>query len=215
MIKAVIFDMDGVVVLSKHGDFAAWKKIFEEIGSKLTHKIFTKFQGMRTVDIIKAYSKKTFTEQEIKSLGNKKQKYFLEYAKENGVEEIRGVTTLLRILKEKRYLIGLGTSAPRMKANFILKRLGLKKYFNEIVTVENIRNGKPNPEIFLKVASKLRCRPEECLVIEDAANGVLAAKKGGMKCLAITTTHSKNELKNADKVVNKFNQSTINYIENL
>lgn len=84
-----------------------------------------------------------------------------------------------------------------------------------MLTADDVVKAKPDPEMFLKAAQRLKCRPEECVVIEDAPNGITAARAAGMKCLAITTTHKRDELKGADKVISSFNELAIDYLKRL
>jgi beta-phosphoglucomutase-like phosphatase (HAD superfamily) len=96
-----------------------------------------------------------------------------------------------------------------MKMKLVMKESGLAKYFSVFVTGEEVERGKPNPDIFLLAAERLNVPPDHCLVLEDAVNGVAAAKAAGMKCVAITSTHQNADLVNADLVINDF--SALNY----
>jgi HAD superfamily hydrolase (TIGR01509 family) len=146
---------------------------------------------------------------------NRKEKYFIEEIRKNRPQPTKGLKKLLATLSRTNYKIGLGTSAPSYKTKIVLETLGIKEFFNSIVTAEEVRQGKPNPEIYLKVAKKLNVKPKECIVIEDAPKGIEAAKNAGMKCIAIPTTHKKAELKNADKIINSFNKLTMKVIESI
>ena len=105
--------------------------------------------------------------------------------------------------------MALATGASREKLEFILKKFQIKQFFDAIITADDVENGKPDPEVFLKAAQKLGVDPENCIVMEDASNGAEAAKAAGMACIAITSTRGKNQLQKADLVVNSYQELNI------
>lgn len=215
MIKVIIFDMDGVVVNNRIQDFKAWKRIFLEYGFNLNYKKYLSFLGMKGEEIIWKNINENIPEKEVLKIVNRKERYFVEEIEKRKLKPPKGLKKLLKGFQRANYKIGLATSAPSYKTNIILERLKIKNFFDVVVTAEEVSKGKPNPEIYLKVAEKLGVEPEKCIVIEDAPNGIEAAKNAGMKCIAITTTHKMSELKNADKIINSFKELTIKVIKNL
>lgn len=214
MAKAVIFDMDGVVVNSMQADYHAWEKIFKENSIAFSNDVFKSFLGMKSRDIIKRLVKKEATDEEAISLEKKKEAYFLDCAKQE-LTEITGVTDLLKELQKQNIPTALATGGTQGKADFVLATLGLKNYFTAITTADNVSEAKPNPEIFLKSAQKLTVAPNDCVVIEDAQNGIQAAKAAGMKVIGITTTHTQEELSNADKVIDNYSQLSLETIQTI
>ncbi len=122
---------------------------------------------------------------------------------------------MLESLIQNNLKTALATAAVKDKVRVVLEITGLNKYFSVVVTADEVSKGKPDPETFLKAAGKLSCKPEECVVIEDATNGIRAAKNANMKCIAITTTHHRAELEEADKTVESFAELTAETIKNL
>jgi HAD superfamily hydrolase (TIGR01509 family) len=112
--------------------------------------------------------------------------------------------------------MALASSNNKMAVDSIIEKFGLRKYLKVAISGDDVTNGKPDPEIFLKASEKMNIEPHECLVIEDAANGVIAAKAAGMKCIGLQNKNSGNQdLSEADLVVNNFNKLDINLIKDL
>lgn len=214
MIKGIIFDMDGVITDNKEQDFTAWKRVFADFGLDLNIDGYKSFTGMKGEEIVKEYIKLDADEEEATSLTRRKEEYFIEEIKKNKIEPTKGVERFLDDLKVNGIKMGIGTAAMKFKANAILEELGLKHYFDIIVSAEEVKRGKPDPETYLKVAEMLNLKPEECFVIEDAPNGIETAKNSNIKCIAITTTHERSELGRADKIIDSFNELIVSELIN-
>ncbi|MFH1510098.1 MAG: HAD family phosphatase, partial [Candidatus Woesearchaeota archaeon] len=139
---------------------------------------------------------------EISKAAKLKEKFFYETCAKHRLELTKGARQLIKKLKKNGYKIGLGTSSNKYKVKFVLSKLGMSKTFDTVVTSNDIRKGKPDPEIYLLTAKKLKA--SECIVFEDAPLGVEAAKRAGMKCVALTTTHKRRDLKKADRIIRDF-----------
>lgn len=209
MIKGAIFDMDGVITDNKEQDFTAWKRVFADFGIDLTFDGYKSFTGMKGEEIVKRYIRLGAGDEEATELTLRKENYFIEEIKKNKIEPTEGVVRLLNDLKAAGIRMGIGTAAMKFKANAILEELGLKDFFDIIVSAEEVKKGKPDPETYLKVAQELGFETEECFVIEDAPNGIEAAKNGGIKCIAITTTHKRSELGQADRIIDSFDELVV------
>lgn len=209
-IKGVIFDMDGVITDNKEQDFTAWKRVFADFGFNLTIKEYESFTGMKGEEIVCKYIKSDATEEEASSLTRRKEEYFIDEIQKTKIEATKGIETFLKDLKINNIKTGIGTAAMEFKANVILEELGLKNFFNIIVCAEKVKKGKPDPETYLKAAEELNLKPEECIVIEDAPNGIEAAKNAGIKCIAILTTHKESELGRADRIIRSFDELDVN-----
>jgi beta-phosphoglucomutase-like phosphatase (HAD superfamily) len=105
--------------------------------------------------------------------------------------------------------MALATGASRKKLEFVLQKLPIKQYFDAMITADETNSGKPDPEVFLNAAKELGVTPGNCIVMEDARNGAQAAKKGGMLCIAITTTRSEDQLQAADLIVDGYHELDI------
>jgi beta-phosphoglucomutase family hydrolase len=214
MIKGIIFDMDGVITDNKEQDFTAWKRVFADFSLDLTFDGYKSFTGMKGEEIVKKYIKIDAGDKEATSLTRRKEEYFIEEIKKTKIEPTKGVERFLNDLKASGIKMGIGTAAMKFKANAVLEELGLKHYFDVIVSAEEVKRGKPDPETYLKAVEMLNLRPEECFVIEDAPNGIEAAKNGNIKCIAIATTHEKSELGRADIIINSFDELVVSELIN-
>ena len=200
--KAVIFDMDGTLIASTQADYLAWQKLLAEYGVPLPYEDYFPLLGMRSMDLVRM--KLQLEGPAADKALEKKMQYFKEGVKEEGIERIPFSRSFLTELKEYSVRLALATSSRKPKTELVMEHTGLLEFFEIIVTGEDVKNGKPAPDIFLRAAGKLQVAPEDCLVFEDAASGVEAAKSAGMKCVAITTTHGDSELKKADLIIERF-----------
>ena len=205
--KAVIFDMDGTLIASTEADYLAWKKTFEDNGRELTYEDYFPLLGIKSADVV---------EKELKLEGEKvdkalakKLEYFEEIVATKGIDPIPFAEDLLKRLRKMPIKIALATSSRKMKMQMVMTKLDFLKYFDVLVTGEEVHHGKPSPAIYFLAAEKLGLKPEDCVVVEDAANGVIAAKDAGMKCIAITTTHAKAQLHRADVIIDSFENLNI------
>lgn len=200
MIKAVIFDLDGVIVDTAHYHYIAWKRLANEIGIDLTIEDNERLKGvsrMRSLDIILELGGVTLTDQEKEDLANKKNVWFVEYLEQMKPDEIfPGVKPLLKELREQGLRIGLASSSKNAKT--VLNLLMIGEEFDTVVDGTMVVNSKPDPEVFLLTARNLGVDPKECLVFEDAEAGVEAAHNAGMKCIGVGTTLQLNK---ADRII--------------
>lgn len=188
-IKAILWDMDGVLIDSEAYHIQAENETLKEYGIHVTPEISKPLMGCTFTDYFKgvaAHFKKNLPTEKIlrdhaKRLENYAQVIFplVDHAQE--------------VLKKltHRYLLALATSSSRALAHTIVKRLKAEKIFKTIVTGNDIRNGKPNPEIFLKAAERLGVKPKQCAVVEDSLNGFRATKAAGMFLIARKAEHNK------------------------
>lgn len=202
MIKACIFDLDGVIVDTAHYHFLAWQRLAGEIGINLTEKENERLKGvsrMDSLDIILRLGKVTMSAREKQALADKKNSWFLDFLSRMQPEEIfPGVKKLMADLKSVGIKVGLASSSKNARA--VLKLLKIENLFDCFVDGTMISKSKPDPEIFLLAASKLSINPQECLVFEDAEAGVEAAIAAGMKCIGVG---SQDQLSKADRVIQK------------
>jgi beta-phosphoglucomutase family hydrolase len=204
MIKAVIFDMDGVLISSKELHTEAWIKCLQEFN--IIVKEYKYVTGISSIDVAQKYKQKYNLLASPEEISNKKVNIYNTLAEKT--ELILGVVEFIRNIQTK-YKLSLATSEYSKTTNIILSKHNLDKYFDLVVTVDDINQPKPNPEIYLKTAKELKLKPSECIVIEDSVVGVEAAKSAGMKCIAITTTTPRSKLKQADLIVDSFKEIDI------
>ncbi len=214
-IKAIIFDLDGVIVDTAIFHYQAWKRLANEYGFDFTPEQNEQLKGisrLESLEILLSIGGIEISLAEEKNrVANKKNEWYRENILKMTPDDILpGVKNFLLDLKNTNYKIAIGSSSKN--AGTILERIGLDGFFDAVIDGLKITNSKPDPEVFLKAANELNIDPENCLVFEDAAAGIEAAKKAGM--LAIGVGKYEN-LSNADKVIPDFNDINVFMIENL
>lgn len=195
----VLWDMDGVIVDSGRAHFVSWQKSLARYGLPCTWEFFQQTFGMNNRGIISLLMERDATDEEVETIGGLKEELFRQDVA-GKLEPLPGVMDWLRRFTEAGFAQAVASSAPQENIDAIITGLDIGEFFTECVSGAHLR-GKPDPATFLLAASRLGKAPEECLVIEDARVGVEAAKSGGMKCVAVCTTHEAAELAKADKVV--------------
>ncbi|PID52227.1 MAG: hypothetical protein CR972_03010 [Candidatus Moraniibacteriota bacterium] len=214
MIKAVLFDMNGVIIDDEHIHEKAFQKTVKKYGINVSHNDYLSCCAGKTDR--KGYEDiSTFfnIDLNIDELLKEKSQMYLELFPENK-KSYDGVIELIKDLA-KIYTIALTSSSSRSEIDLITKELGIINNFATTISADDVKNGKPNPEPYLKTAQILGINPENCVAIEDSASGVQSAKDAGCYCIAITTTHSKKDLYNADVIVDKFSQINQTLIEKI
>jgi beta-phosphoglucomutase len=202
---AVLFDLDGVIVDSKEAHFQAFKQLGEEVGYDFTHDTFTKIFGRHNNDIFPILFGSPLPQERIDELADRKEDIVRDLIR-GKVEALPGVAALIPALQEAGFHLAIGTSTPLPNVELILGELGLREYFQQIVSAEDVTEGKPHPQVFLLGAERLGIPPERCVVVEDAVAGVQAAHNGGMKALAVTTNHPREALGKAERVVDSLEE---------
>jgi beta-phosphoglucomutase len=187
MKKAVIFDVDGVLVDTVPYHFEAWKRMFEEAGSKFDFDDYLeKVNGLpRAVGIKNILT--DVSDNDLDKLAEKKQQYFLEMIDQKPPRPLSGVKKLLQSLGENLFYIAAASSSKN--APFVLKKVRLDHFFNTIVSGHDFKKPKPDPELFLTAAKKMHIDPSECVVFEDAYHGVEAGNRGGMYTIGVMTSN--------------------------
>lgn len=193
-IKAVIFDLDGVIVSTDEYHYQAWKKMADEQKIYFDRKINENLRGvsrMESLEIILRKSEKKYSQEEKKQLAEFKNDYYKVLLNNLTPDDILpGVMKVLDTLKDNGIKVAIGSSSKNTV--FILKQIGLANYFHAVADGNGIKNSKPNPEVFLLAAKLLNMPPQNCLVVEDADAGVEAALAGGMEVIGVGSA-SKNE----------------------
>lgn len=200
--EAVIFDMDGTLIDSTEADYLAWKRVFAEHRMPLTYEQYFPMLGKRSHDVVK-YGLQLEGAEVDTALTNK-MRYFNEVIDTEGIRLIEGAREWVELLSRHRVRLGLATSSRRPKMTLVMERAGLLDYFAVTVTGDEVIHGKPAPEIFLLAAERLGVEPSKCIAFEDAVNGIQAAKQAGMTCIAVTSTHAADQLREADVVIDHY-----------
>jgi len=212
MIKAVIFDMDGVIVDSEYYHYIVEKRILKKIGIDLSFEEAKKHAGMKTETFFRKILENHKKKADINELVKEKQKLVIDILKKRA-KPIPGSIKLINLLKKNKIKLGIASSGKRERVEIILSKFKIRNKFDVVVTAEDVEHGKPDPEIFLLASKKIGIKPEECIVIEDSTNGVKAAKKAGMKCIGFVSKNSgKQDLSEADIVVDDMRKIDLDII---
>lgn len=213
MIRAAIFDLDGVIIDTAHYHYIAWKRLASEFNINLTiehNELLKGVSRIRSLEIILEIGNVQLSEEEKERYANKKNAWFVDYIESIRPEEIfPGVPELIQALRDKGIKIALASSsknAPR-----VIELLKIEGLFDTLVDGTMITHSKPHPEIFLLAASRLGVPPAECLVFEDAEAGVEAALAAGMKCVGVG---SPAQLGKATQVIAKTGDFKVNELNN-
>ncbi|MDC1061077.1 beta-phosphoglucomutase [Flavobacteriaceae bacterium] len=212
--KAFIFDLDGVIVDTAKYHYLAWKRIGEKVGFSLTHDQNESLKGVsrkESLERILDWANVRLSEKEKEALLIEKNKDYLQQIEEMGQEEILpGVLDLLHFAQKNNIPVSLGSASKN--ATPILKKLAIDHLFDAIVDGNNVTASKPNPEVFLKGAELLKQEPKNCIVFEDAAAGIQAAKAAGMISIGMGGTE---EVKTADHCFTSMTAITKEFITTL
>lgn len=205
-IKAVIFDMDGVIVDSEHIHVAAEKAACRAFGIRIPHSEWDGFKGKTAIDIagyiLSTYSKGGITPQQFVE---RKTALYLEIAATELIP-IDGAVSFIAAARSVFDRCALTTSSNRTIQDLVFCNLHLHRLFDVVITGDEVVNGKPHPEPYLKTIGQLGLLPSECIVIEDSDNGIISAKAAGCKTVGITTSYPADRLYGygADLVVASF-----------
>lgn len=204
MIKAFIFDLDGVITETSLQHFKAWSYLAEMVGIKIDESFNESLKGISRKDSLKEILKfggklKAYNDDELEKLMFCKNEYYKvlisQFTRDNVFE---GVIELFELLKEKGIKIAIASSS--LNAPTLIRLMELEKYIDYIVNPLEIKAGKPRPDIFLRAAEALEVNPAECVAVEDARSGILAIKAAGMFAIGIG---NKDILKDAQIVYDK------------
>jgi beta-phosphoglucomutase len=214
MIRAAIFDLDGVIIDTAHYHYIAWKRLASEFNINLTREHNELLKGVsriRSLEIILELGNIHLSDEEKEKYATKKNAWFVEYIESIRPEEIfPGVRELIQAIRDKGIKVALASSsknAPR-----VIEILKISELFDTMVDGTMITHTKPHPEIFLLAAERLGVLPSDCVVFEDAEAGVEAALAAGMKCVGVG---SPAQLGKANKVIAKTGDFSVNELNDL
>lgn len=213
-LRGVLWDMDGVIANTAPFHFEAWRDTFRQRHVEFTEENFKHSFGLRNDSIIRKILGNEVSAEDIEAIARDKEANF-RHRLPRHLSPLPGVTQLLKALKEAGFKMALASSAPKENLDLLTRNLGIDDYFDTIVSDKEVNEGKPSPQLFLLAAEKLKVLPHNCIVIEDAIAGVEAAKAARMKCIAVTNTHSRESLSQADLVVDTLEQVELSTLENL
>ena len=185
MIKAVIFDMDGVIIDSEPFWREAEIEVFTSIGVKMTEEMCVQMKGTKIDEVVRHwYSVYKWDSPSVEQVEKQVVDKLISLINEKG-QSMHGLLGLIEYIRSSNLKVGLATSSPFRIMNATLDKLSLQNHFEVKHSAEAERNGKPSPDVYLSVAEKLGVKPEDCIAIEDSYTGLQAAKAAGMKTIAL------------------------------
>ncbi|MDP4638207.1 MAG: beta-phosphoglucomutase [Crocinitomicaceae bacterium] len=190
-IKGLIFDLDGVIVTTEHNHFIAWQRTANALGIDFQEEHNELLKGVSRADSLKKIldlGSKSISSEEFEALLKSKNDFYVDSIQElNQSDLLPGVLDLLLKAKSKGVQLGIGSSSKNAK--FILTLLKIDHLFDVVIDGNGVTDPKPHPEVFLNGANALGLKPSECIVFEDAASGITAAKAGGFHAFAVGNPH--------------------------
>jgi beta-phosphoglucomutase family hydrolase len=188
-IRALIFDMDGVIIDSNPVHRIAWAEYTSRQGVHMTEAMQQRMYGRRNDEIIRDFLGANLSDSEVFAHGAAKEKLYREMMKARAETSlVPGIREFL--LRHSNLRFGLATNAEPPNVDFVLDTTGLRRFFPVIVNGHEVTNPKPHPEIYLRAAGLLGVPPAECVVFEDSYTGVEAGRAAGMRVVGISTTHN-------------------------
>ena len=213
-LAAVIWDMDGVLADTAPYHLRAWRETFAKRDVSFTEVDFKRGFGTRNDAIIKNTLGEQLTPQEIETIAQEKEATFRDIIGKE-IKPIPGALKLIRALHDKGISMAIASSTVIENIRLIVGSLGIEKYMKAIITGHDVTEGKPHPQVFLTAAERLGADSRRCIVFEDAVAGVKAAKSAGMYCVALTSTHPREKLQEADLIVDSLEEVTVKDLEEL
>jgi beta-phosphoglucomutase len=202
--QAAIFDMDGVIVDNHIYHVKSWAEFCKIKNIPFDESTFrTKYFGKNTRDTFNGLLDYQLTEEQIFILGEEKEKIYREIYKDY-ITPVNGLIPFLISLKKAGIKTAVATSAPASNLDFTLDALKIRHLFDVVVDASMVSKGKPDPEIYLKAAELIDISPDQCVVFEDSISGIKSGQNAGMRVVALTTTHTKEELPITDLQVRDF-----------
>jgi beta-phosphoglucomutase len=185
ILKAVLWDLDGTLVDSEEYHWRAWKETLDQAGVTITYQDFLASFGQRNDAILTTWLGENAGAETIRSLGDAKEVRYRELARHEGLTPLPGAAEWVERLKCEGWLQAIASSAPRANVETVLDVLRFRALFQATVAAEDVRDGKPAPDVFLAAAARLGAEAASCIVVEDAHAGVEAARRAGMRSIGV------------------------------
>ena len=217
MLQTVIFDMDGVIVDTEPVHHYAYNQHFKLLNIEVNAEMYASFTGNSTKNIFERLKIQFNLDEEVNALVETKRNLFNDaFDNKEDLYLLDGVEDLIKDLYNNGMQLVLASSSATVTINRVFNRFGLHKYFTHIVSGEDFPKSKPHPAIFLRAAELANTPVENCIVIEDSTNGIMAAKAAGIYCIGYDSFHSKlQDYSLADVVITDFKELSYGKIKNL
>ena len=191
--KAVIWDLDGTIIDSEAHHWEAWKLLMAAENFSLTYEEYVSDFGRRNDEILRLRMSPGLSDSEGARRSLAKEESYRHLVRTQGIGLLPGVEQWFVNLREDGWLQALGTSAPRGNVEAIFAVHPVRHYFDAVMSADQVAHGKPHPDVFLAAAKEAGVDPDYCIVIEDAPAGIEAARRAGMRSVAVQTTHPRLE----------------------
>lgn len=210
-LKAVLFDMDGVIVDTEPLHRKAWENTFDDFSIPMSEGLYESFTGQSTVSVAKQLAMQYGKEVMPETLVERKRAYFKKYFHEdNEFDLLPGVLSLIQELYDNAVTLVVASSASMNTIQWVFDKFNLTPYFRGKISGAELERSKPDPEIFIRAAALAQAPVQSCIVIEDSTNGIIAAKRANIYTIGYDSPHSKKQdYSLADKVIFDFNE--LNY----
>lgn len=184
--RAVLWDMDGTLIDSEEQHWISWRNTLAKEGIVITREQFLATFGQRNDSIIPQLLGAAATPQRIERISEAKEELYRHLIRRDGISPLPGVASWLHRLHKHGWLQAIASAAPRANIDAVLEALSATHIFQGIVSAEDVQKGKPDPEVYLKAASRVEALPENCIVVEDAAAGIEGARRAGMRSIGVS-----------------------------
>ena len=212
--RAVIWDMDGVLLESADLHYQSWAEVLQDYGLTMSREQFEQTFGMNNRNLLRAIFGARLSEEQVAEIGSRKEARYRELVR-GRVQALPGTREWLARLSREGWRQAIASSAPMANIAAILNELDLWPEFDAVLSGGRLPLSKPDPGIFLQAAAALGVPAERCVVVEDGTVGIEAARRAGMRSIAVTTTHSAEELRGADVVVDRLDHLAEDAFERL
>ena len=183
---AVLWDLDGTLLDSEEYHWLSWRETMSSLGRPITRPEFLATFGLRNDEILPRWLGANATRDAVERVSLEKEALYRKLLREGGVTPLPGAAEWLSRLHTQGWSQAIASSAPRANVDVVLEVLGFGHYFQAVVSAEDVRAGKPDPQVFTTAAAKLGARPPDCIVVEDSPMGVEAAHRAGMRCIGVS-----------------------------
>jgi beta-phosphoglucomutase len=201
MSKAIIFDMDGTMINNMQYHLLAWERMAEELGHDIRGEaLLAQLYGSNKAVVERIFGQGKFSDAAIKEIGDTKEAYYRELYRPH-IKLVEGLDGFLTKCHADNIPMALGTASNMPNINLTLDALNIRHYFSAIVSADDVKNGKPDPETYLKAAALLGFEPADCTVFEDVPKGVEAAANAGMQTVVLTTTHAQSDFAQFNNII--------------
>ncbi|HEY3342666.1 MAG TPA: HAD family phosphatase [Anaerolineae bacterium] len=187
---AIIWDLDGVLIDSGEYHFRAWSEIMQTTCHRdFTTEEFKRTFGMRNLEMLRDVLGTQLSATDVEHLSEVKEARYRELVRTEGLSLLPGVVTWLASAQRTGLQQAVASSAPRANVDAVMDASHIRDYFGTLVAAEDVSRGKPDPEVYQTAAARLGVEPSHCIIIEDAPAGVEGARRAGMACIGVLTSH--------------------------